>query len=67
MSVPSVKGAMRVRLIKGLITNETMVELLLETQTPASQSGGTSYPKYFPGLPNHCRHLEVVIQMGCGP
>ena len=31
MSVLSVKGAMRGRLINGLITSETMAELLLET------------------------------------
>ena len=63
----TVKGALRGRLINGIISSETMPELLLQTQTPASQSVGTRLPKYFPGLPNRSRHLETVPQMGCGP
>jgi hypothetical protein len=62
-----VKGAMRGRLIKGLITNETMVELLLETFPPACRSVGTRHAKYFPGLLNHSFHLKVVPTMICGP
>ena len=54
---------MRGRLINGLITSETMVELLLETFPPTSRSVGTRHSKCFLSLPNHSRDLEVEIQI----